>query len=78
MSQENVEIVKAAYEALAREGLDRFIEHFTDDVEYRVLVGALDGDLDPLHGRDAVRAWLQDWIDMFDGFWQQLVELIDA
>ena len=37
MSQENVEIVKVAYEALAREGLDRFIEHFTDDVEYRVL-----------------------------------------
>ena len=78
MSQENVEIVKVAYEAFAREGLDRFIEHFTDDVEYRVLAGALDGDLDPLHGQDAVRAWLQDWIDMFDGFWQQLVELIDA
>ena len=38
----------------------------------------LDDDLGPLHGQDAVRAWLQDWIDMFDGFWQQLVELIDA
>ena len=78
MSQENVEIVREAYEAFARTGLDRFMEHFTDDVEYRVLVGALDGDLAPLHGQDAVRAWLQDWIDMFDGFWQQLVELIDA
>ena len=43
-----------------------------------VLPGALEASLDPLHGRDAVRAWLQDWIDMFDGFWQQLVELIDA
>ena len=29
-------------------------------------------------GKDAVRAWLQDWIDMFDGFWMELVELIDA
>jgi ketosteroid isomerase-like protein len=32
----------------------------------------------PCHGKDAVRAWLQDWIDMFDGFWMELVELIDA
>ena len=78
MSQENVEAVRLAYDAFAEEGLDRFMEHFTDDVEYRVLVGALDGDLAPLHGQDAVRAWLQDWIDMFDGFYQQLVELIDA
>ena len=78
MSQANVEVVRVAYEALAREGLDRFMEHFTDDVEYRVLVGALDGDLAPLHGQDAVRAWLQDWIDMFDGFYQRLTELIDA
>jgi ketosteroid isomerase-like protein len=77
MSQENVEIVKVAYEVFAREGLDRFVEHFTDDVEYRVLGadGLIHG---PIHGKDGLRAWLQDWIDMFDGFWQQLVELIDA
>ena len=76
MSEENVEVVRVAYEAFARAGLDRFMEHFTDDVEYRAL--GPDGDLSPLRGQDAVRAWLQDWIDMFDGFWQQLVELIDA
>jgi ketosteroid isomerase-like protein len=79
MSQENVEVVKTAYEVFARGGLDRFMEHFTDDVEYRVLAGAPDDPgPGPLHGKDAVRAWLQDWIDMFDGFWMKLVELIDA
>jgi ketosteroid isomerase-like protein len=78
MSQENVEVVRLAYQAFAREGLDRFMEHFTDDVEYRVLAGADDLIRGPIHGRDAVRAWLQDWIDMFDGFWMELVELIDA
>ena len=31
MSQENVEVVKVAYEVFARAGLDRFMEHFTDD-----------------------------------------------
>ncbi len=76
MSQENVEIVKASYEAFARGGLDRFMEHFTDDVEYRQVLGEMAGE--PCHGKDAVRAWLQDWIDMFDGFWMELVELIDA
>ena len=78
MSGENVEVVKAAYEAFAREGLDRFMEHFTDDVEYRALVGGGSLELGPLHGTDAVRAYFQDWIDTFDGFWMELVELIDA
>ena len=40
MSQENVEVVKVAYEAFARGGLERFMEHFTDDVEYHA----------PIHG----------------------------
>jgi ketosteroid isomerase-like protein len=78
MSQENVEVVRVAYEVFARAGLDRFMEHFTDDVEYRVLAGGDDLIHGPIHGKDAVRAWLQDWIDMFDGFWMELVELIDA
>jgi len=78
MSQENVEIVKVAYEAFARGGLDRFVEHFTDDVEYHVLAGADDLIHGPIHGKDALRAWLRDWIEMFEGFWMKLVELIDA
>ena len=78
MSEENVEVVRVAYEAFAREGLDRFMEHFTDDVEYDVLTGGGSLVLGEVHGKDAVRAYFQDWIDTFDGFWQELVELIDA
>src|SRR3954453_3063467 len=77
MSQENVEIVKAAYKAFAREGLYRWIEHFADDVDYRAVEGAID-DWGPIKGTDALRAYFQDWIDMFDGFWMEAVELIDA
>jgi ketosteroid isomerase-like protein len=77
MSQENVEVVRAAYEALARDGLDRFVDHFTDDVEYRAVVGAPD-DIGPIHGRPALKSWLCDWIDMFDGFTMELLQLIDA
>jgi hypothetical protein len=39
--------------------------------------GATD-DRGPMHGKDAVRAYLQDWIDMFDNFKVEPVELIDA
>jgi ketosteroid isomerase-like protein len=77
MSQENVEVVKVAYEAFVRGGLDRYLEHFTDDVDYRAIEGAID-DVGPIHGKEAVRAWLQDWIDTFDEFWFEPIELIDA
>jgi uncharacterized protein len=77
MSQENVEVVKVAYEAFAREGLDGFMEHFTDDVEYRSTEGAPD-DIGPIHGKVALRAFLQDWIDMLDVFEMEMMELIDA
>ena len=77
MPQQNVEVVRLAYEALARGGLDRFMEHFTDDVDYRAVSGAPD-DIGPIRGKDAFRAWLQDWFDTFDGFKMELLELIDA
>ena len=77
MSQENVQIVKVAYDTFASRGLEPFMERFTADVEYRAVVGAPD-DRGPIHGKEAVQAWLQDWIDMFDGFRMELVELVDA
>jgi ketosteroid isomerase-like protein len=77
MSQEAIVVVEVAYEAFARGGLDRFIEHFTGDIDYRAVVSAPD-DHGPILGKDAFRAWLQDWIDTFDGFKMEPLELIDA
>ena len=77
MSEENVEIVKVAYAAFASGGLDPWVEQFAEDVEYRAVEGAPD-DVGPIHGREALRAYFQDWIDTFDEFWFELIELIDA
>jgi ketosteroid isomerase-like protein len=77
MSQEDVAAVEDAYRALASEGLDRFLEHWSDDLDHRSIIGAPD-DRGPIHGRDAMRAYVQDWMDTFDGFWIRPVELIDA
>ena len=50
MSQENVETVKTALDAMAQQGLDAFAEYWTDDVEWRAVEGALD-DRGPLPAR---------------------------
>src|SRR5215203_4168316 len=76
MSQEkNVEVVKAALDAWPR-GLDALAEYWTDDIDHRAIEGALD-DRGPMHGKEAVRDYLQDWLDMFDDFKVE-PELIDA
>jgi ketosteroid isomerase-like protein len=77
MSQENVEIVRLALDAFAQRGLDAAAEYWTDDIEHRSIPGAVD-DRGPMHGKDAVRTFYQDWLDTFDGFWTEPVELIDA
>ncbi len=77
MSEENVAAVEDAYVALARDGLDGFLDHWTDDLDHRSIEGAPD-DRGPIHGKHAMRAYVQDWIDMFDAFRIAPVELIDA
>ena len=77
MSQESFAAVQDAYEALAGAGLDQFIEHWSDDLDHRSIRGAPD-DRGPIHGRDAMRAYVQDWMDTFDRFSMELVEVIDA
>jgi ketosteroid isomerase-like protein len=77
MARESIAAVEAAYAALARGGLDRFIEHWTDDLDHRSIEGAPD-DRGPIHGKPAMRAYVQDWIDLFDDFRIEPVELIDA
>ena len=76
-TSENVAVVIAAYDALAERGLDGFIEFWADDLDHRSIIGAPD-DRGPLHGRAAFRAYVQDWIDTFDGFRIEPVELIDV
>ena len=77
MSQEHVEIVRDAAAAFNRGDLDAWLEYWTDDLDYRAVEGALD-DRGPMHGKDAVRAHFQDWLDTFDDLQAEPLELIDA
>jgi ketosteroid isomerase-like protein len=77
MSKENVGVVQAATAAFARDGVDGWLEYFTDDVDYRAAEGAID-DRGPIHGKDALRAYAEDWTEMFDDVRFEPVEVIDA
>jgi ketosteroid isomerase-like protein/ribosomal protein S18 acetylase RimI-like enzyme len=72
-----IAVIEAAYATLAEGGLDPFLECWTDDLDHRSIEGAPD-DRGPIHGRDAMRAYVQDWIDTFDGFEIHPIELIDG
>ena len=77
MSRENVEIVRQAAAAFNRGDLDTWVESWADDIDYRAIEGALD-DRGAMHGKEAVRAYVEDWLATFDGFRSEPVELIDA
>ncbi len=77
MSQENVEILRDAVVAFNRGDLDTWLdEYWADDIDYRA-VERID-DPGPIHGKDGMRVYLQDWIDTFDEFKVEPMELIDA
>jgi ketosteroid isomerase-like protein len=77
MSQENVEIVRRYYEAYAQGGFDPWMEYWSDDLDHRPAKDGID-DPGPVHGKNAMRKHIRDWIDTFDDFWFEAVELIDA
>jgi ketosteroid isomerase-like protein len=77
MSEENVKTARDALAAFNRGDLDAFLEYWTDDIDYRAAEGAPD-DHGPIQGKDALRAFMQDWFDTFDDFRAEPVELIEA
>jgi ketosteroid isomerase-like protein len=77
MSQEAIKTVREAAAAFNRGDLDAWLEYLADDIDYRAVEGALD-DRGPMHGKDAVRAYVEDWLGTFDNFRSEPVELIEA
>jgi ketosteroid isomerase-like protein len=71
MSQENVRVVQAAYEALTRSGVEAFSAYWATDVDWQTMRHRW-------WGRKAGRAYLQELFDLFDDFSTEPLEMIDA
>jgi|SRR5215204_899646 len=77
MSQENVEVVRAVFEAWERGGVDAVAEFWHPEIDWRAAKGALD-DVGVMCGVDAMRAYMNDWLANFDDVHVEAEELIDA
>jgi ketosteroid isomerase-like protein len=77
MSQENVEVVRAVFEAWERGGVDAVAEFWDPEIDWRAAEGALD-DVGVMRSVDAMRAYMNDWLDNFDDVHFEAEELIDA
>jgi ketosteroid isomerase-like protein len=71
MSQENVEIVGEAYEVLRRSGVEAFSAYWAEDIEWQTMRSEW-------RGPAAGRRYLQELVDLFDGFSTEPLELFDA
>jgi ketosteroid isomerase-like protein len=80
MSQENVEIVRRVYEAVARRDsasvLDLYDREFVSDIS-RLPEYALTGQT-IIRGRDELRSSWREWYEVWESFEDECEELIDA
>jgi ketosteroid isomerase-like protein len=76
MSQENVEIVRRVSEAFNRGDIEGCLAFYGEDIEIEDLMNAPDVPR-VVRGLDGARELLRAWIDGFEVFRQEIVELID-
>jgi ketosteroid isomerase-like protein len=74
MSEENVEVVRATFEAFRRRDLDTFLSCFDPDVEYRSLVLEVEG---VYHGHEGMRSWWDSVLTVFPDWNPQLEDTRD-
>jgi uncharacterized protein len=65
MPPDNVETVRRSFDSYAAGGLDALAEFWHPDINWRAIEGAAD-DVGEMHGAEAMRGYIQEWIDMFD------------
>jgi ketosteroid isomerase-like protein len=66
MSQENVEILRRAYEALGRGDLELVLEACDPQIECRLPEGGINAGT--LRGRDSLRTLLEGYLDSFEDY----------
>jgi ketosteroid isomerase-like protein len=76
VSRENVEIVRRSWQAYADRGLDGITEFFDENIEWRAVEGAPD-DVGEIHGVEAMRRYLGDWLETFDDITSVPTEVLD-
>ena len=66
-SHTNVHLVRRYLQAFAGGGVDAIAQYWDPDVSWRAIEGAPD-DVGEMHGTEALRGYVQEWVDMFEDF----------
>jgi ketosteroid isomerase-like protein len=74
MSQETVELVHRAYDALNRRDLDAYLALMDEGIEVVGRLTAMEGEY---HGHDGIRRWWQGTLDAFPDLSIEAVDLRD-
>jgi uncharacterized protein len=77
MSQENVELVRSAFEAFNRGDIAGVVAGFAPDFEY-VASGAIPGVRGVYRGLDRYRSFLEEFVDEFDDLHVQIHDATEA
>jgi ketosteroid isomerase-like protein len=77
MSQENVEIVRASWEAWKRGDMDALFEFYDPAVEWDMTHSQVPG-MGVFHGHDGIREFFRDWRDFFAEYYAEPEEFIDS
>jgi ketosteroid isomerase-like protein len=76
MARDALSVVRDSLLAYADGGLDAMQEFWDDQIDWRAIEGAPD-DVGPIHGKERMRRYLQDWVDVFDDVTNVAEELVD-
>jgi ketosteroid isomerase-like protein len=77
MSQENVETVRNMWQAFAEDGIGAMDRYWDPEINWRAIKGAPD-DVGEMVGTEAVRRYLQEWLDTFENITSVPEKLIDV
>jgi ketosteroid isomerase-like protein len=72
-----VEVIRQAFRALDRGGLDDVVAFWDPEIDWRAIEGAPD-DVGVLTGHEAMRRYYEQWLETFDDIRVEAEELIDA
>jgi ketosteroid isomerase-like protein len=80
MSQENVELVKRVFDAVARRDTDAVLACYHPDVEFDLSQGSIAGLIGKgvYRGHDGLRRWFREWYEAWGSLQDDCEELIDA
>jgi ketosteroid isomerase-like protein len=76
VAEGNAKVVADSLQALADGGLEAMAEYWDDEIQWRAIEGAPD-DVGEMQGRERVRRYFPEWVELFDDITNFAEELVD-